>query len=184
MRVAVTGHRDIDPKDPVLTEVVAQQLEALRGGGGSLTLFSCLAEGADRLVAHVGLSRFYARLVAVLPMPVEQYEQDFATEESRRDFRKLLVRSSDVVQIPRLAGPGPERHVSYARAGAYLLVHGEAVLALWDGQAPRGVGGTGMIVQWAREGDVPEPYSQGIGTPANPRKVIHIQVPDGAVRTL
>jgi hypothetical protein len=184
MQVAVTGHRDIDPHDAVLTESVAKQLESLRAQGGALTLLSCLAEGADRLVAHVGLSRFYAKLVAVLPLPVDRYEEDFHSDDSRRDFRKLLLRASQVVEIPGPFDGAGGRSVQYARAGAYLLVHGESLLALWDGQEPRGVGGTGMIVQWARDGMVPEEYRAGIGNPANPRKVIHIAVPSGEARSL
>ncbi len=184
MQVAVTGHRDIDPHDATLAESVARQLESLRAPGGPLTLLSCLAEGADRLVAHVGLSRFNAKLIAVLPLPVERYEEDFHSDASRRDFRKLLLRASQVVEIPETATGGADRSAQYARAGAYLLVHAEAVLALWDGKEPRGMGGTGMVVQWARDGLIPEEYREGIGNPANPRKVIHIEVPSGEARSL
>jgi hypothetical protein len=184
MNIAVTGHRDIDERDAVLTEAVARQLENLRSPGGTLTLLSCLAEGADRLVANVAMSRFGVALVAVLPMSAERYEEDFRNEDSRREFRRLLRRAREVVRIPGSAGTGDERGVQYARAGAYLLVHSEALLALWDGRPPRGVGGTAMIVDWAQAGRVPDPYAAGIGQPANPRQVIHIHVPGGEVRTI
>jgi hypothetical protein len=182
MNVAVTGHRDIDEHDPVLIEAVANQLAHLRSPGGTLTLLSCLAEGADRLVARVALSRFGVALVAVLPMGVEQYEEDFGNEQSCREFRRLLRRAHEVVRIPGSVETGGDRGGQYARAGAYLLVHAETLLALWDGRPPRGVGGTAMIVDWARKGRVPEEYAVGIGQPANPRRVIHIQVPSGQVR--
>jgi hypothetical protein len=184
MNIAVTGHRDIAERDAVLTEAVANQLEHLRSRGGAITLLSCLAEGADRLVANVAVSRFGVALVAVLPMGVEQYEQDFRDEQSCREFRRLLRRAHEVVRIPGSVEPGGERGIQYARAGAYLLVHAESLLALWDGQPPRGLGGTAMIVHWAQAGRIPEEYAAGIGEPANPRAVIHIHVPTGQVRSL
>ena len=60
-----------------------------------LVLLSALAEGADRLVARVGLAAG-ARLIAVLPMPRSLYEIDFKSPVSLEEFAKL-VQQADLV---------------------------------------------------------------------------------------
>ncbi len=73
--IAVTGHRDIDPEDPRLRETVAHELERLRRTAPNphTVVLSCLAEGADRLVASLGLDYLGADLVAILPMAPGDY---------------------------------------------------------------------------------------------------------------
>jgi len=53
-------------------------------------VFTSLAEGADRLVAKVARSEFSAQMLAVLPMPADDYAGDFATAESRAEFFEML----------------------------------------------------------------------------------------------
>ncbi|MFI5034468.1 MAG: hypothetical protein ACHQPH_27600, partial [Reyranellales bacterium] len=89
--VGVTGHRDIDPAAlPRVCELVAHVFDKLEEKFGlDFVVFSPLAEGADRLVAEVALTRARpAKLVAVLPMPVAEYEKDFAARESRAQFHR------------------------------------------------------------------------------------------------
>src|SRR5216684_3311424 len=77
--IGVTGHRDLRDRDvPRLEQEIAGILDGLRRdylGGGEETpiiILSALAEGADRLVARVGLAKG-ARLIAPLPIPLEEY---------------------------------------------------------------------------------------------------------------
>jgi len=55
-----------------------------------LHALSPLAEGADRLVARIILSYPGAELNVVLPLMLEDYLQDFESEESRLEFEELL----------------------------------------------------------------------------------------------
>jgi hypothetical protein len=108
-------------------------------------VLSPLAEGADRLVAEVVLEHPGAGLSAVLPLPQDDYEQDFGTPESVQDFRRLLARASEVVVLPPVA----ERNEAYANVGEYVLNHCEVLVAIWDGQPAQGRGGTAEVVQEA-----------------------------------
>jgi hypothetical protein len=182
--IGVTGHRDLREEDrPALTESLRRLFHRLatpqdpqlarrrrrsgranRGHGlrspTPLLLLTPLAEGADRLVAHVALE-FGARLVVPLPVPRAEYEQDFATAESRADFAELLspAHTVRVIDLPRVpAGHGEpldaatQRLLQYTLAGAYVARHAQVFIALWDGEPPDKPGGTGDIVAFRRTG--------------------------------
>lgn len=184
--IGVTGHRDIDPEDPRLREIIARELEQLRRTAPDphTVVLSCLAEGADRLVAHLALDYLGAELVATLPMQPDDYRRDFLRAESLRDFDELVEAAARVVilvngQPPPGGFRGMARTRRYACAGAYIVAHCDVLLALWDGQPARGVGGTGQIVEWMLAGEIPAEYTCGatgdeptlIGGPG---RVIHI----------
>ena len=149
--IGVTGHRaltDVGRIEAGLDEAV-RQLE--RVYPGSWTVVSALAEGADRLVARRLLTRAGTRLVAVLPLQREDYETDFETSASRREFAELLDLADEVVQIP----PRPTRDEAYAAGGQGVLARADALVAVWDGNDAQGVGGTGAISAAARAQGTP-----------------------------
>src|SRR5579872_2717178 len=112
--IGVTGHRDLRPDDlPQLERKVKHIFERLRERYGStpLLVLSPLAEGADRLVARVGLlDEFGARLVAPLPMPAALYEEDFEQPGSVDEFRSLLARADCSFVLPPGADPESTRN--------------------------------------------------------------------------
>ena len=151
-RVGVTGHRILMELDKIAAGVdVALDRIEWAFPGQPLTAISALAEGADRLVAHRVLARPGSRLVVPLPLPKADYVQDFETAESRQEFERLFERADDVVELP--AAPG--REAAYEAAGNYLLDHCDVLLAVWDGQAEQGQGGTAGVVTRARRRDLP-----------------------------
>lgn len=113
--------------------------------GRPLVALSPLAEGADRLVAEVVLEQPGARLMAVLPLPQDDYEHDFVSPESRAEFRRLLAQADEVTTLP----PAPDRNEAYASVGEYVLDHSDVLVAIWDGQPAQGRGGTAEIVRAA-----------------------------------
>jgi hypothetical protein len=145
VRIGVTGHRDL-ADTAAATQAVDRVLEGLVAGRGALVV-SALAEGADRLVARRGLLRSGVGLHAVLPLPVADYETDFATDASRAEFHDLLARAerTDVV-----GNSGDDRVAAYRAAGLAMLDASDVVVALWDGEPGRGAGGTADIVAEAR----------------------------------
>lgn len=157
LRVAVTGHRWIKA-DPAIVDAVRDalgQIDARRRSGTAatpvtLTVVSALAEGADRLVARQALLRG-ASLEVVLPLPRDDYLADFTSEESKAEFRELLGQASVVTELPSTG----RREEAYERAGRAAVDRSDVVLALWDGQAARGRGGTAEIVSYARQQCVP-----------------------------
>jgi len=125
---------------------------AERFPGDDWTVVSCLAEGADRLIVARALAyRPAAHLVVPLPLPVEDYLTDFASDASRREFSRLLGQASDVIHMPGAAS----REEAYWTAGEYILEHANVLIALWDGQDAQGRGGTGEIVAVARQRGLP-----------------------------
>jgi hypothetical protein len=115
----------------------------------ALTLVSALAEGADRIVAHVAVERGFA-LSAVLPFVIEEYEKDFATAASRADYRELLAQSASTTI---LCGGRDDELRAYEIAGETVLDCSDLVLAVWDGGPSAGRGGTTeLLVRASREG--------------------------------
>jgi hypothetical protein len=119
--------------------------------GRSLQLLSGLAEGADRLVARSVLRLDGGQLLAALPLPRGEYQRDFATEASQREFEELLAAARQVVELPFQA----DRKQAYQALGGYLVAHSEVLLAIWDGQGAQGRGGTGEVVAMARQRGLP-----------------------------
>ena len=184
--IGVTGHRNIDPEDPRLLEIVAHELERLRRTAPDphTVVLSCLAEGADRLVARLGLDYLGAELVATLPMQPEDYLQDFKSPESRQQFDELLAAAGRVIVLANSERPpggyqGAARTHRYACAGAYIVEHCHVLVALWDGQPARGIGGTGQLVDWMIAGEIPPEFSCGAAGDepipiSGPGRVVHI----------
>jgi len=166
-RIGVTGHRKLaDPASliPAIHDAVRGLMERLLGVAGTqprLLIISALAEGADRLVATELLVESGAELEAALPLPREDYLGDFESEDSKREFTDLLDRASAVWQ----ASTSESREEAYEKAGRYVVDHADAVIALWDGEPPRGRGGTATVVEYARERRVPLAWVPTAGRP-------------------
>ena len=158
LRIGVTGHRDLCAGDAALTDAIAEALTGIdsrRRAGTSATpvglaIVSALAEGADRIVARLAMLRG-ASLEVVLPMPPGDYLTDFKSPSSQGEFDTLLAQATTVTE---LAWAG-ERDEAYERAGRVIVNRSDVVLALWDGQAARGRGGTAEIVSYAEQQGVP-----------------------------
>jgi hypothetical protein len=173
--IGVTGHRT--PLDDAVVESVRRVLVHIRDHpvgprrpmgrtarrGARLrratpvvfTLLSSLAEGADRMIAREALellSEHDIALRAILPLEVGDYTRDFGSDSSRREFDDLLGLSDGrVVTMP----PADSREQAYARAGRYVVDHCDALIAVWDGEPGRGVGGTEEVVTYAKRRQVP-----------------------------
>src|ERR1035437_6962504 len=173
IRIGVTGHRKLE--DPVAVQALVkkaidaeieklfpeqskQKIKRVRGTATTAVSFrvlSPLAEGADRVVARTVLAEPDAGLDAVLPLALEDYLEDFATEESRREFEELLSRCRKPVLLRtrRIEEDCREpddqaelRRDAYAQVGRYVVDHCDVLIAVWDGEPSRGRGGTAEIV--------------------------------------
>lgn len=152
VRIGVTGHRVLADQEQLEAGLDAVALRlAAAFPGERWTIVSALAEGADRLVVRRLLARPATRLVVVLPLTADDYETDFCAAASRREFRSLLARADDVVQVATAAG----RDAAYESAGRELLDRADVLIAIWDGRGAQGQGGTGAIVAQARERGLP-----------------------------
>jgi hypothetical protein len=143
-RIGVTGHRLLAPH-PDLATAVDDALAAIElRRAAPWVLVSGFAEGADELVAQRALVRAW-ELEALLPLPAEEFVGDL---ERPADFRRLLEHAATVEAVTP-AVPRPE---CYRAQGLALVERCDELIALWDGGEARGPGGTGEIVEAARDG--------------------------------
>ncbi|MGC9318405.1 MAG: hypothetical protein ACP5KN_10295 [Armatimonadota bacterium] len=151
VRVGVTGHRFLAEVER-LRASVERALDEVETAfpDRKLMVISPLAEGADRLVAEAALKRG-AELMVPLPLPKDDYMTDFETEQSKRQFLALLEEAAEVTELPRIE----ERDRAYAQVGEWVLDHSDALIAIWDGQAAQGTGGTADIAGRALDRGMP-----------------------------
>lgn len=150
--VGITGHRFLAEVDK-LTAGIDEALDAIESvfPGRSITAVTSLAEGADQLAAERILARKDAGLAVILPFPQSQVLEEFPDPRSRTGFGLLLDRAQEVLEIPVHA----KRNDAYEAAGQEILERINILLALWDGRAAQGRGGTGAVVHRARSRGLP-----------------------------
>jgi hypothetical protein len=101
-----------------------------------------LAAGADSVFADVVLDRD-GTLHVVLAF--EGFERSLATDAERAHYAALLARALTVETLV-LAGPDED---AYLAEGRRVVALSDLLLAVWDGEPARGVGGTGDVVDHA-----------------------------------
>ena len=163
LTAAIVGHRLNRITDPAavhtrleaILRTIELALDDLAGDPAPqrLRLISALAEGADQLAVSaataVGLG-----WDAVLPFPVEEYEQDFSPGPVRDAFRGLLGLAGSVLVLDG-QGVGTDRDRAYDAAGKALLDNCDVLIAVWDGLPGRGRGGTHDVVEEAVRRAIP-----------------------------
>lgn len=169
LRVAVVGHRSDklpvaahdDVREALLAvlDLVSQEVRAASGRDPGLyreeppllTLFTGLAAGADSLGAEAALLRPEWRVHAVLPFEVAAYRQDFRGDEERARFESLLSRTHATTTLDGTPGAWD----AYLPLSRVMVDAADILVAVWDGKAPAGPGGTANIVRHARRESVP-----------------------------
>ncbi|GMU73090.1 MAG: hypothetical protein DYH14_08970 [Betaproteobacteria bacterium PRO3] len=140
--------------DALETEAAAAGLrhrDVFAPGKPELTIVSALAEGADRMVAEAGLVRGL-HLDAPLPFPVDAYALDFRSEAALAEYHDLLGKARRVLELP---GSRAARSAAYERVGVTILGVSDFVIAIWDGGAAAGRGGTTSMVTAAMRMGMP-----------------------------
>ena len=167
--IGITGHRDLREQDkPQLADTLRRTFAELREQypHTPFLLITALAEGADRFAAEIALE-FDAELIAPLPFSKELYEHDFETAASQTEFESLLERSNHWFELPLMEGYteddireyGSPRDMHYAQCGAYIALRSQILIALWNGEFSKLVGGTAHVVEFKLKG-VGAPYAR------------------------
>jgi hypothetical protein len=152
LHIAVTGHRFI-PDDLNLHNAIRNALQSILKHHGikDICLYSALAEGIDQLVAKIAREFQEIQLRVPLSMPVDEYLADFATEEGRVSFQKLLLTADQVINL----SPSTSYQDSYQALGDYLVNQADILLAVWNGVYNHKKGGTGDVVKAALKAGKP-----------------------------
>ena len=160
IHIGVSGHRDIPTEDlPSLKSKLYERFTRLKTlhPHSTIKLLSGLAEGADRVAAYAALEAGL-ELVAVLPLPVAAYLEDFVSDESKAEFQQLLAHAT-VLQANQQ--PPSVRDDGYVDLARFLVRHCQLIVALWDGvneqPTPDGSmailpGGTADVVRMSEQG--------------------------------
>jgi hypothetical protein len=174
VRIGVTGHRDLTSEKintlrQSVREVLGELDRVLTHTPHTYIVVSPLAEGADRLVAVEVLGWHSANceppcLEVPLPMPADEYAKDFATIESKTEFRELLARAgwckeldSCIVNFEQSTNDTEEvrslkkenRRKAYRKVGHWVADNCDVLVAIWNGDKAKGIGGTGEIVEYS-----------------------------------
>lgn len=104
-------------------------------------LVSSLAEGADVLAAEAALESGLS-ISACLPFPPDIYAGDFENEQWQRT--EVLIEQAD--NIMSLSGFEGGDEAAYELAGRLVLSQSDILIAVWDGAAARGRGGTTQVI--------------------------------------
>ncbi len=155
LAIGVTAHRDLVPEEePALRQSIRTFLQGLQTEFPDLPLrlISALAEGGDQLAAEEALA-LGIELVVPLPMPQDEYEQDFADPAALARFHDLLAHARTRVlplapgnSVKSIAVRGEHRNLQYAQLGMFISSHCQLLLALWDGHTSDATGGTAQVV--------------------------------------
>lgn len=139
-RIGITGHQGLPAA--AVPYIATHVQKTLRGLPEPLIGYSSLAEGADQLVADQIL-RAGGQLHVVIPS--RDYESTF-DDTGRRTYENLLGAATHTSTLP-FAEPSEE---AYDAAGKWVAEHCDVLIAVWDGEPARGLGGTADAVAHAR----------------------------------
>jgi hypothetical protein len=146
VRVGITGHRGLPSQTERLVEI------ALRSAVDSyhadrLVGVSALADGADQLFARAVLDHGGELEVIV---PAEKYREGLP-DACHASYDELFARARHVHRLDYVESD-EQAHMA---ASELMLAMVNGLLAVWDGQASRGYGGTADVVAAARQRGVP-----------------------------
>lgn len=140
--IGVTGHQNIPSE--ALTFVKKGIADVISRSGKQPIGVSSLAAGADQLFANTLLKAGGLLHVVV---PCHDYEKTFS-EQTNLDCFIDLLKKADIVET--LDNPAPSEE-AFLEAGHRVVDLSDLLIAVWDGKAAKGKGGSADVVDYARE---------------------------------
>lgn len=145
-RIGITGHSNLTADTVPL---VAEHIRAaLAEYPGELVGVSCLARGADQVFARAVLD---AGGTVEVVLPAADYRERKVKPDNAADFEDLIGKAANVHVMPF----AESNREAYMAASEHVLSTVDAMVAVWDGKPADGRGGTGDVVEAARERGIP-----------------------------
>lgn len=144
--VGFTGHRHL-ADGALIQRRLEETLRTLRlrHSGAEWIAVSSVAEGADMIFVQTALSQQYS-WHAILPFSPIDFQRDF-TPAGWLTAERLLTQAQEQFTV---TGTN-DRTEAYLDAGLETVDRADVLIAVWDGAAARGKGGTAEIITYARE---------------------------------
>jgi hypothetical protein len=143
MRIGITGHQRLP--DPAAWPWVEQEMNQFLGAAPKpLVGISSLAAGADQLFAKSVLQHGGTLEVVI---PFAAYDATFVTDRDREEFKRLLRRCARSETLEKC---GTDEQAYFA-AGKRVIDLSDLVVAVWDGEPARGLGGTADAVKYGSQ---------------------------------
>lgn len=142
--IGLTGHRHLSHPEEV-GQALVQLLGSLREEiGGDLGCVSSIAIGADTLFARAACS-LSLPWRALLPAPAAEFREDFEASDWR-DVEHLLTQAAGI----EVRAASSSKEEDYIECGLDMVDQSDLLIAVWDGEPARGMGGTADVVAYAR----------------------------------
>jgi hypothetical protein len=143
--IGFTGHRQLDDEDKC-REWIVDFLERQKTATAALVYgVSSVAAGGDLLFAESCI-RLDLPLCVLLPLPPEEFRRDFSETDWTR-AEQVLSKAASV----EVTSGNQSREECYYECGIETVQQSRLLLALWNGEASQGLGGTEDIVSFAKE---------------------------------
>ena len=152
--IGITGHRDIaDDEAAGLRDDLRNELSKIAAALPNIPvrIATGLAEGADTIATEIALE-MGINVLAVLPMPRNEYRQDFSGDALAKLDDLLADPRISVTEIPFIEGDAAAqsdqdlRDGQYSLLADYLVRRSNLMFAIWDGEKNGLRGGTSDVV--------------------------------------
>ena len=148
--IGFAGHRQVADKVAAL-RAIRQELDRMcSGSGAEYAGVSSAAAGADLLFLEACRMRGM-KTVVLLPFTTERFREDFGDPDEWQRACECL----DAAWWSEVCPGGEEAPEAYHVVAREILQCSSRMLFVWDGQAPRGLGGTAESIADARELGIP-----------------------------
>jgi hypothetical protein len=141
--VGFTGHRRLRSPE-VVRDGISAAVDRLAASHSNLVGVCSIASGADTLFVEE-LARRSIPFFILLPFAVEEFRRDF--DEGDWCRVEPLLEQAIAVEITTDTGTRAQR---FMECGVVTVDRADVMLAVWDGQPPRGEAGTAPVVAYAR----------------------------------
>lgn len=144
------GHRNL-PATTGLREAIRSEALAMQELLGKRMIALCSAAAGADLVFLKTCVELRIPAIVILPFPEERFAEDFKDAEEW-----AMVQRLSGVALARYVAPGDhEAPEAYQVVSRHLLEWADVFLFAWNGEPPKGAGGTGETVEDARDLGLP-----------------------------
>lgn len=162
--IGVVGHRDlVDSQVAQIGAALSEILKRLKSGYPDVPfkLLCSMAQGADLLAASIAVE-LGIDTIALLPYGQARCRADLTTEQDRRQFDLICMRS-EIIELPPLPDTTreslqesqPARDEQLRHAASLIARYSGLLLVVWDGLDTPHRAGTARTVEFRRNGTIP-----------------------------